>query len=59
LGGRLAEIAEPGDHHLVIDEIGAVFLAQQEVGAVDILGIDRRHDERRDPGADRLVIFGQ
>lgn len=33
-------------------------MAEQEVGAVHILRVDRRHDEWRGPGAGRAVIFG-
>src|SRR3546814_993633 len=45
-------------HHLVIDQSVAPWVAEQKVGAVDILGVDRRHHEGRGPGAGRAVIFG-
>src|SRR3546814_7112904 len=52
-GHRLAGVADRRHHHLVIDEILAPWMAEQEIGAVDILGVDRRHHEGCGPGAGR------
>ena len=55
---RAARIAQRRHDHLVIDEVAAILMAEQEVGAVHVLRVDWRHDEGRGPGAGRAVIFG-
>ena len=49
IGGGLAGLARAGQHHLVIDKILAIRMAEQEIGPVNIFGVDRRHDEGRGP----------
>src|SRR3954452_19132062 len=33
------------DHHLVVNEVRAAGMTQQEIRAVHVLGVDRRHGE--------------
>ena len=46
LGSLLAHLAGAGQHHLVIAQVRTPGVAEQEVRPVDILGVDRRHDEQ-------------
>ena len=55
LGRGFAALAFAGDDHLVIEKIRAIGVAEQQVGAMDVAGIDRRHEERRDPGVEVRV----
>src|SRR5690606_27989349 len=57
LGGGFAFVAGAGEDHLIVDEVLAVGVTEQEVGAVHVAGVDGRHDERRRPAAEGLVIF--
>src|SRR3546814_11713614 len=57
-GHRLAGVADRRHHHLVIAAILAPWMAEQEFGASDLLGVVRRHHEGGGPGAGRGIIYG-
>src|SRR3546814_14098668 len=57
-GHRLAGVADRRHHHLVVNQILAPCVAEQEIGAVEILGVDRRHHEGSGPGYGRARILG-
>ena len=58
LGHGLTLLAGTSQHHFIIDKICTISMPQQMVGAVDIFGVDRRHDEIGRPTAQAFVIFG-
>ena len=58
LGHGFALFAGARQHHFIINKICAIGLPQQMVGAVDIFGVDRGHDETGRPTAQAFVIFG-
>ena len=45
----LSLISIPRQQHLVVAEVFSVAMTEQEIRAVNILRVDRRHDERRAP----------
>ena len=58
IGGGLARLAGAGQHHLVIPEVLPIGMAAQVIGAVDVLRVDRRHDEGRGPFAQLVLVMG-
>src|SRR5262249_640901 len=58
-GSCFADFTEPRNHHLVVAEIDAVSVPEKIIGAVDVLRVDRRHDEGRHTRSNRGVPVRQ
>ena len=58
LGHLLACFAGAGEHHFVVLEVFTVGVTEKEIGAVDVLGVDRCHDKGRCPFVEVCFVHG-